>query len=502
MGKIRDSNELSIIRDRIATSIKTINSSMDVQTGHVIRDIVVDAPGQEFRYAYVLLDYVNTIKSLDGITTILGDDGYREDLRLALGFETSSEVDTLISADLSDLSSVFGVTRKAAISARYMQRFYRTDNNSGNVLTIPVGTSVKTADGSVIAVVLASSAQIPILDTVNGLYYVEEVVTATIGGTVGNLSLGSLKQISPQITQASSTTNVTLLTSGVDIETDLAIIDRVRQVRKGRNLQTKSGLLNVALGTSEDSPLSFQDAILVDPSNSLMTRAYAGAIDIYVVGKNIQYVQERIYHEGSGTVYTLGYQPVNSVTSVDGSTSGLLTSVTTLDASSSVWGSTRAYTRVEVAGGVVGEILTVTYRVDQAIIDAQRLFDSDEDYTVPAADILFRQGSMATIDLSVKVYYFGQRAQADVEDDIESDLAAFFSGGTTSNSVRLTAKRLGEDIDWSDVASIITSVSDVDRITLAGTNGIRFYKNSVQTYDDPISIADNEYARLGTVVFL
>lgn len=502
MGKIRDSNDLAVVRQRIADEIKLINSSMDVQQGHVIKDVVVDAPGQEFRHAYVLVDYVNTIKSLDGILGILDDAGYKEDLRIALDLDTTEDVDVLISSDLDDLASVMGVTRKAAVSAKYMQRFYRTDNNSGNPLTIPVGTTVKTADGSVVATVLASAAQIPVLDTTTGLYYVEEVVTVTIAGSSGNVAIGALKQLSPQIIEASSTSNTVLLTGGVDEETDEALIDRIRIVRKGRNLQTESGLLSIALGTAEDSPLSFQDALVVGPSNALMTRAYAGAVDIYTVGKNIQYVQERIYHSGGGTSYTLGYQPVESVISVDGSVSGALVFVTTLDTTSAVWGSTHAYTRIEVAGGVDGEILTVTYRVDQAIIDAQRLMDSDEDFTIPGADILFRQGSMATIDISVQVFYFGARTQGNVEADIQSDLAAFFDGGTTSNNVAKTAKKLGENVDWSDVVAIITAVDDVDRITLTGTNGIRFYKNSVRTYSDPISIADNEYARLGTVTFL
>jgi len=155
-----------------------------------------------------------------------------------------------------------------------------------------------------------------------------------------------------------------------------------------------------------------------------------------------------------------------------------------------------------VGGGVVGETVTVTYRVDQAIIDAQRLVDSDDDFTIPATDVLFRQASQVSINIDLQCFYFGTRSQAAVEADIRTDLAAFFDGGTTSNSTRLSAKALGEDIDRSDVIAIITAVDDVDRVTISGVNAIKFYKAGVLTSDDPITVESNEYARLGTVTFI
>lgn len=502
MGKIRDANQLENIKDRIATTISTINSDMNVQQGHVIKDVVVDAPSEEFRYAYVLLDYVNTIKSLNGIANLLSNTTFKTDIMNALELDSLTDVEDLISADLDDLASVFGVTRRAAISAKYMQRFYRSDDNSGSPITIPVGTTVKTADGSTSAAVTASVPQVPVLDTDNGLYYAEETVTATVDGTDGNVVLGSLKILSPQIGQATSTSNVSLLTSGVDEETDAALISRIENVRKGRNLQTKAGLENVALGTAEDSTLNFTDALVVDPSSALMTRAYAGSVDIYVVGKDVQTIEERINHIAAGTTYTLSNQPVESVISVAGSTSGPLAYVFIQDVISAVYGSTRANSTLTVPGGLAGEVLTVSYRIDQAIVDAQRLVDSDEDFIVSGADILFRQGDQTTINIEIQVFYFGTRSQSLVKADIESDLAVFFAGGTTSNGERLTAKILGENIDRSDVLSIVTDIDDVDRVTLIGANAIKFYKDGVLNSDDPIVVADNEYARAGTVTFL
>ena len=143
MGKIRSSNELATIRNRITTTIQSIDSTMDVQQGHTIKDIVVDAPGLEFKYAYVLLDYINTIKSLTGIEDLLDDTSFQEDIRVALDLDTLSDVLTLISSDLDDLVSNFGIVRTVAVTAKYMQRFYRSDNNGSVALTIPVGTTVK-----------------------------------------------------------------------------------------------------------------------------------------------------------------------------------------------------------------------------------------------------------------------------------------------------------------------------------------------------------------------
>ena len=502
MGKIKKSNQIATIRNRIADTISGINSLMDIQQGHVIKDVVVDAPGKEFYYAYILLDYVNTIKSFIGIEDLIANESAKEDIRVALSLDLITEVNDLISQDLDDIASVHGVTRKTAVAAQYMQRFYRTDNNAGNTLTIPVGTTVKLIDGSVVASVQASVPQVPILDAETGFYYVEETVVVTLAGTNGNIALGTLVTMAPQISQATSTSNVSLIKDGVDEETDTEIIARIREVRKGRNLQTEAGLLKIAIGTAEDSPLNFDDAIVVGPTNDLMARAYAGAVDIYTVGKNIQTVESKIEHEGNGSVYTLPYQPVESIISVSGSTSGSLISISYIDDSSGTSGSTRAYSRIEVSGGVIGETLTITYRIDQAIIDAQRLVDSDEEFSVPGSDILFRQGIQVLINIECEVFYFGTRSQSLVKLDIGSDLAVFLDGGVTSNNEKMNSKNLGESIDRSDVVNVISDVDDVDRVSITGSNAIKFYKNGVLTEDDPISLEDNEYARMGTITFL
>ena len=308
--------------------------------------------------------------------------------------------------------------------------------------------------------------------------------------------------LAPIIDQASTTSNVILLRSGTDEETDLELIIRTKIVRKGRNLFTISGLKGIALGTAENSPLNFQDALIVSAGDDLMTRAYAGAVDIYVIGKDVRNIEEKRTHLGVDNYYTLTYQPVDSVTSVVGSTTGALAYTVDSDTISGVIGSIRAYTRIKVTTGVIGETITISYKVDQAIIDAQRLIDSDEDFTMPATDILFRQATQVSMNVSVETIYFGMRSQAAVKADITADLSDFFDGGTTSNDQVLAAKGLGEDIDKSDVVAVIAAVDDVGRVTLSGAKEIIFYKDGVVQTSDPIIIADNEYARMGTVTFL
>lgn len=505
MGTIRDSNTESAIKSRMRARINTIDSTVDTQQGTPVKDIVIDGPATELRNNYVLEDYVNRIKNVDEFLDILDDDAYLEDMRVALGLTTVAEVKEMIETDLDDFADTFGITRIVSRKALYVQRFYRPDDNSGSTISIPLGTEVKTPDGQVAAVTITTVAQVPIIDATTGLYYVEETVEATTSGTDGNVSLGTLTTMTPQLSQANATSNISLIQAGIDEESNTSLVDRIKEARRGRNYPTESGLERLATGALEDSTLSFVDAIVIGPTHSLMVRAPAGAVDVYVVGKSIVSYEEVIRYDGINDTYVLGLQPVESATAAAGAVTGTLSMTFNSDVTGGFAGSTRAQNSITIDDTsplVTGEAITVSYTYDAAIRNAQDLVSDGGQFHAPAMDLLFRQAIQVSISIDLEVVQFGDRSQSDVQTDVEADLTAFLNGGTTSNNVLYSAKTIGEDIDRSDVIALVAAIDDVDRITLTGTKAIVFEVDGVATEESPIPVADNEYARLGTVTFL
>ena len=504
MAEIRSSNTLQAIRNRMVAQIQVIDSTVDVQQGTPVKDIVVDAPSVEFRGNYVVLDYVVRIRNLDAFLDILSDDTYLEDLRDALGFMSTDEVVSMVEADLDDFADTFGITRVAARNALYLQRFYRTDDNSGSSITIPLGNEVKTPDGLVAAVTITSIAQVPTLEATTGLYYVEETVEASSEGTEGNVVLGSMTTMSPRLSITTSTSNVSLIQAGTDIESNDTLVERVKEARKGRNYPTEVGLSQLAVGSLEDSTLNFQDAKVIGPADPLMIRALAGAIDIYAVGKSLSSFQEVIRYEDGQNNYVMGVQPVETISTVVGALAGSISFTQITDVSGAFTGSTRASTSVTITTGALTdqESLTFSYSYDAAIQAAQNLVNDQGQFHVPATDILFRQADLVVIAIDLEIIQFGDRTQADVQADVEGDLAAFFNGGTTSNGVVYPAKEIGENIDRSDIVVLVAAVDDVDRVTLTGPNAMVIYKDGVATTEDVVVIIDNQYTRIGTVTFL
>jgi hypothetical protein len=364
---------------------------------------------------------------------------------------------------------------------------------------------VKTPDGSVSAVTITSSPQIPILDPITGLYYVEETTESTGEGSEGNVALGTLTAMTPVISQATSTSNVSLIRSGVNEESNDSLVTRVKEVRKGRNYPTELGLRRLATGALEDSPLEFVDAKVIGPTHELMTRALAGAVDLYVVGKDLEAFTEVIPFQTGVTAYVLGLQPVENVANVIGAVTGAVTFTFLSDVSGGFSGSTRAGAMIQITQPenlLDGEAMAVSYNYDSAIRTAQDLVSTGGEFHVPNMDLLFRQARQATIAIELEVIQFGDRPQADVQADVQTDLAAFFAGGTTSTNQVFSPKSIGEDIDESDIVALVAAIDDVDRITLVGPKAMVIKKNGVTSTTSPVSIEDNEYARLGTVTFL
>jgi len=494
------------IQDAIVASIRNADPTIALEDGNIVKDIVVDAPSAEFRLAAVVNKFVVFIQSVDGIALLEQDATFKSELATALAISETelteattitvpssitNDVDALIFDVINKLASNFNLTRTAATKARFIQRFFRQDDNSGSPITTALGATVQTiGTDPIVFATITSTARVPILDSVTGLFFVEETVEAEAAGANANVALGSVKQISPTIGTATTTSNTEIAATGQDDESNSSLLARIQDSWAGKELATVKGLDIFAKDFS-----GVIDSFVVDPSRELFVRSSAGGADVYIQGSNLSTDTQEIPFIIGTDLYLLQRQPATSITSVTGSISGVLpTSDFSLDEDTNSFAkSARALNNLDVSAATLtdGEILTVVYRFDKLIFDLQAAIES-EDNEVIAGDILFKQADEVLIDYTMDVATFSGQDPLAV---ITTQLSAFMNGGTVDGET-FPGFVLSEDVQKSKAIDQILAVADVDSIDL---DTLIIKRRTGDTGLDPIIIADNEFARLGTV---
>jgi uncharacterized phage protein gp47/JayE len=134
---------------------------------------------------------------------------------------------TSAASDLDSWMADYGVTRLAAAPAGGSVAFARF--TATNQATIPVGTLVKTADGTQsFAVTIdtgnaAYSAALGAYVLAAGVSSLSVPVSAVIAGTAGNVLAGTVTTISAALPGIDTVTNPAAFTGGIDAESDAAL---------------------------------------------------------------------------------------------------------------------------------------------------------------------------------------------------------------------------------------------------------------------------------------
>lgn len=342
----------------VSTMIQRLGFSqpnLDTKPGTVTRDLFVDLPADQISRLYSSINLVSEKQSLA----------------------------TTTGRDLDRLAANFGSTRNTGSAASGIVIF--CTNNLISDVSIPSGTLVTARNGSKYRTVgnfvmsatdknrLAANAsrmrKSLNIAGISSTYAIEIPAQATRTGTTGNV--GSLQIIETDLPFAVSVINLTAMTGGANRETDNSFRTRILSVFSGANVGTSAGYRNAVLGVS-----GVTDALVVEPGNSLMLRdgtetielddgssriissGTGGKVDIYILGRSIEAVSESFIFtdlSGAGNIsderndHTLGQvgqdqtrtseerrvlafstgsipaQPVDSMISVVGSSSGILT---------------------------------------------------------------------------------------------------------------------------------------------------------------------------------
>lgn len=334
--------------------LKLTQPNLDTKPGSVARDLFIDAQAEQIEKLYRTLSIV-------------------------------SEKQSLISAsgkDLDRLAANFDITRTAGAQASGV--VVATTNDISTDIPIPDGSIVTARSGATFKIIgnyIMSSAEKSKFSAnasrlrkqlnvagISDSYAIELPAQAIRSGISGNI--GSLQIVSSNLQNGLKVVNLSAFSGGTNQEGDTSFRSRILSVFSGSNTGTSAGYRNAALGVT-----GVLDALVVEPGNTLMLRdgtetievndgtfrilnsGSGGKVDIYVMGKQLEEVSESFtYSDKSGTGdasddrndITLGLsgidntltseerrllafknqtipsQPINAISSITGTKSGLL----------------------------------------------------------------------------------------------------------------------------------------------------------------------------------
>lgn len=173
----------SDVATQIVQALATSEPDLDTSTGSVTRTII-DAVASAISAASLdtqLLSYQYDIYSMQG-------------------------------SDLDAFTQLFGISRHPAVRANGLLTFTRT--SAVDVVTIPIGTQVASADGTVTVQTLAAA----VLSV--GVLNVQVAAQAVVAGPAGNVAAGTLTQLQTAISEITGITNAASFTGGANQETD------------------------------------------------------------------------------------------------------------------------------------------------------------------------------------------------------------------------------------------------------------------------------------------
>lgn len=278
--------------------LRLTQPDLDTKPGTVSRDLFIDAPGQEIANLYTELRNVSNLQSL---------------------FSANG-------TDLSRLASNYGVTKSTGTVSTGVATL--TTNNmdvdvlipQGSILTARNGITFKTTE--TISMYSASSnvyranasriSQDLILAGITDEFAVDVNVECAITGSGGNI--GRFTLTTHNIDGISNVTNLSTFSGGTDVESDSEFRTRILSIFAGSNTGTALGY-----ETSLSSLNGVQDSIVIRPGDPLLTRdgteviedssgsaivsdpGTGGKVDIYILGSDLESeVDTFIYNDNSG----------------------------------------------------------------------------------------------------------------------------------------------------------------------------------------------------------
>lgn len=188
---------------------------------------------------------------------------------------------TSAGADLDSWIADFGVTRLPAVAATGMVVFSRY--TTLNAATVPVGTLVRTQDGSQTFVVTASPAVAGYSQEQAGYVLVPGAasmsvpVAAQVAGQAGNVLAGTIGLIVTPASGIDTVTNPSAFSGGIDLESDAAVRTRFQGFLSSRAQATAQAVAYAVAGVQQGLTYVIEENI--DPAGAVRPGNFVVTVD-------------------------------------------------------------------------------------------------------------------------------------------------------------------------------------------------------------------------------
>ncbi len=414
--------------------LRSLRPNVDTKPGTFTRDVVIDAPANEFAILY---------RSIENVSN-------------------SQSPDLAFSQALDRLARNLQTQRRGAQKALGHVTFYRIVAPSGDV-SIPRGTAVS-SKGSVqeaprqYVTVQDTTLSVASFDPTTGRFEVTVPIRASAGGAAGNVPAGTITALVDPLPNIAGCYNSSPTQAGSDRESDTDLSTRVKALITGNNVGTSPGYFSGIL-----SHPSVSDVYVVGPEDTTIAkRAYAGSIDILVRGLIPTQPTIERYVYVTGTVYYIPTkQPLNVLSSgsfvLQGTTTGILvegTHYNTVQDTAVFGGSINAIDKFEFVAGMLtlGETITFTYTYNSLIEDLQNQVNAPL-IKIATADVLVKAARARQVDVTATIEILPGYTATGVATDVRNAVINF-----------LNSFLIGQEVQQSDVINVIVDVVGVDDV--------------------------------------
>ena len=509
------------IKQEMIDYILALRSDIKIVDGDTQHDVAIAAPANEFYKYGLLLDFEDDTRNLDAFVQLIGDETFKNNFAVGLGFKqdgtqyTIADVNTLISTRLDAYVKDWNVTRNPGSASTGFVTVYLSDATPVSWNNAVIFTSQL---GSTYAPASSVSNIIPNFSTATGQYYVTIPVVATDTGAASNAIAGSIRTMSPKPSTFNYCINDSAVNGGTDSEADLDLIDRARESWAAR--------VNGSVGATErlaGQQTYVTDVYATDQDNEA-EGVYLGSVcDVWVLFGSVdsQLVEEFIYWPGQSNNsnqeqfdFVLQNQPVietfTPVIYLYDAATGLVESSLVLGATDSVTlvkdtntfqGSVKAMDilRIKIALNTTTSArkMKVIYLKDNNPYKLQSVMDNLDNKMV-GPSVLVKNAINTPLRVIVEIKVSFGYDVATVQAAVVSNLQIFFNGGTTSYGQQFAQKKIGEDIQHTDIGMVILRTAGV---VSYDTDTFRVVNTLTADFSDPIVINSNQYATLYDVLF-
>lgn len=485
-----------------------------------VRDIFINPLRDQVYDTNIITDFVSRSGSINEMIQVVLTPSYIDSLRFALNL-TYDQADAFISSVVDNLCSNFNIYRNTALKSRGYVRLYF---KSSDILNITQPLQFSTQDGIAFQTKNSFINYVPSYDYASAAYIVDCSVESTIAGARTNVEIGSITQILTPYPNLSRVSNITRTRFGTDIETNLELLVRTQNALVSRESSVVGGLL-----TRIRNYPGVLDAVIVKPGDAEAIRPEKNALDIYIIAderiqmkedifnsQSAAYAWERMNDEIDYEIYpvstTDGYtyfkllsQPAIEVSAVSIATTvgGVFSTISgdlVKDENSVYKYSVKGHDYVRIDNTLLTSPLCwvkINYSYDRLYKDLQNLTNSYDNSGV-GSDILYKKGQEKYVDISVKFSLVPGYSFEIVQGNIFYNLNRFFDGGQTTNGISYVLKKLGENVQKSDILNVILDTEGVDDVDITffdtSIDGVLFTRiSNIKLY---------QYLRLGNITYL